>query len=81
MDGHGHGVFPEGEWRNEILHVKAGKYTENIGKVEINFNDEIEMAAKVISAEEVMAQYDYDEHAKNMLDDFREEASRELLGN
>ena len=80
VNGRAHRLHPEGEWYGDMLHVKAKQYTEYIGIVEINFGDRLDMSARVMSAAEVMAAYEVDDHAQSRLDEFREEASRIRLG-
>ena len=81
VDGHGHDLYPEGEWRDDVLHVMANEYTKYIGIVEIDFAEELQMTASVMSAEEVMNNYDYNIEIQDMLDDFRGRATEILLGN
>ena len=81
VDGHGHDLYPEGKWRDDVLHVMANEYSRYIGIVQIEFAEELKMTASVMSAEEVMNNYDYNEDIKNLLDDFRGKATEILLGN
>ncbi len=80
VNGRAHRLHPEGEWYGDMLHVKAGKYSEHLGVVEINFGERLDMSARVLSAADVMAAYEFNEDVQARLDEFRSEAARIRLG-
>ena len=82
VDGHSHSLLSEGERHNDSLIVMANEYTKYLGKVEIGFGaDRPEMTASLMSSENVKADYDPNEDVIVMLEDYRAEVRRILLGN
>lgn len=80
VNGRAHRVHPEGEWYGDMLHVKAGRYSEHLGVVKISFGDTLDMTARVLTAADVMEAYEADGNVITRLQEFREEATRIRLG-
>ena len=82
VDGHSHSLLREGEWHNDTLIVQANEYTKYLGKVEIGFEtDGPEMTASVMAFEDVTAEFNPNEDVVTMLEDYRAEVRRIMLGN
>lgn len=80
VDGHSHSRLPEGVWNYGTLIVQAYEYSKYLGKVEITFNDEISMLASLISAEEAMSRVDPNSTVMEMLEEFRADVRRAIMG-
>lgn len=80
VSGHSHSRLPEGEWNNDTLIVEAHEYTNYLGKVEIILSgDRPSMKASLISRADA-AHLEPDAEIQEMLDAFRDEVRRLILG-
>jgi len=81
VDGHSHTRLPEGEWVHDTLIVQAHEYGNYMGKVVIDLSGERPvMEARLISAEEAKEIVEPDETLVELLEEFRAEVIRRLLG-
>ncbi len=82
VDGHSHSRLPEGEWVSDTLIVQAHEYGNYLGKVSIDLSGEEPIfEASLISAEAARDLVDPDEEMNELMQEFRDEVVRRLLGN
>ena len=81
VDGHSHGRHLRGEWVGDTLIVQANEYTKYLGMVTIDLSGERPvMEARVIPASEGKELVDPDEELDEMMQEFRDEIRRLILG-
>lgn len=81
VDGHSHSLLPQGQWVGETLIVQAHEYGRYLGKVVIDMSGERPaMQATLISAEAAAELVEPDEAIVEMLQEFRAELRRRILG-
>jgi 5'-nucleotidase / UDP-sugar diphosphatase len=81
VDGHSHSLLPEGELHNGTLVVQAHEYTKFLGRVAVQLTDNAPvLKASLICAEDA-AGTDPDQKIVGMLQEFRAEVTRKILGN
>ncbi|MFO8034596.1 MAG: bifunctional UDP-sugar hydrolase/5'-nucleotidase [Candidatus Bipolaricaulota bacterium] len=81
VDAHSHSRLPEGEWEGDTLIVQAHEYTKYLGVVEVDLSGDVPaMQASLISAQVGRDLVEPDEQIIEMLEQFREEMYRIMLG-
>ncbi len=81
VDGHSHSLLLRGEWVGETLIVQAHEYSNYLGKVEIDLSGAAPvMEASLISAETARELVEPDEELVEMMQEFRDEVVRRMLG-
>ncbi len=80
VDGHSHTLLPEGQYHNDTLFVQANEYGKYLGRVEVILSgDRPEFKASLIPAQDV-TDLEPDMEITEMLEDFRAEVRRQILG-
>ncbi|TVR93944.1 MAG: bifunctional metallophosphatase/5'-nucleotidase [Spirochaetaceae bacterium] len=80
VDGHSHTLLPEGRYHNNTLFVQAHEYGKYLGRVEVFLSgDRPEFSASLIPAAGV-TDIEPDMEITEMLEDFRAEVRRQILG-
>lgn len=81
VDGHSHSRLPQGRWVGETLIVQAHEYGRYLGKVAIDMSgDRPAMQATLVSAEIAAELVEPDETIVELLQEFRAELRRRILG-
>ncbi len=81
VDGHSHSRLPQGRWVGETLIVQAHEYGRYLGKVAIDMSgDRPAMRATLVSAEIAAELVEPDETIVELLQEFRAELRRRILG-
>ncbi|TVQ39227.1 MAG: bifunctional metallophosphatase/5'-nucleotidase [Spirochaetaceae bacterium] len=80
VDGHSHDLLPRGTYHNKTLFVQANEYSKYLGRVEVFLSGpEPQLRASVIPAAEA-ANLEADAEIGAMLEEFRAEVRRQILG-
>ncbi len=80
VDGHSHSKLDEGEVIGDTLLVQTGNYLENIGVVEIEFNNGelVNKTAKLIEFEEAKELEEDKRCKKNTIERIRKKKNKEI---
>ncbi len=80
VDGHSHTLLPEGQHHKDTLFVQANEYGKYLGRVEVRLSgDRPEFRASLIPAQG-LTDLEPDLEITEMLEDFRAEVRRQILG-